>query len=279
MPDPSGDSVVRPALLGGMSPASSPTPGRPTALITGATAGIGHEFARQLAARGHDLVLVARDESRLSDVAHRLSEEFAVTVETLPADLSDRAQLATVEHRVADPDRPVDLLVNNAGFGLKRPFLANDVEDEQALLDVLVVAVMRLSHAALGAMVARGAGGVVNVSSVAAFLPQSTYSAAKAWVTSFGEWAAAEYRPQGITVTTLCPGFTRTEMHERMGVRRGGAPEFLWLDPEFLVSHALEDYDKGRTLSIPGATYKVITAATRAVPNGVLQRLQSLARR
>ena len=261
---------------------SAPAPGdsgRPTALITGGTAGIGLEFARQLAARGHDLVLVARDEARLAEVAQELTAISAVEVETLVADLTDRAQLAEVERRVADPDRPVDLLVNNAGFGLKRPFLANDVDDEQAMLDILVTAVMRLSHAALGAMSARGAGGVINVSSVAAFLPRGTYSAAKAWVNSFGEWAAQEYRDQGVTVTTLCPGFTRTEFHERMGVGRGSAPQFLWLDADFLVTRALVDFDKGRVLSIPGAKYKAITAASRAIPRGLGYRLQRLGRR
>ncbi len=286
MPDPPCPHALRPALLDGMSDAASPSsvpsrvrPGRRVALVTGGTAGIGHEFARQLADRGHDLVLVARDAGRLDEVAQELTTAYGVGVETLVADLTDRARLAEVERRLADPDRPVDLLVNNAGFGLKRPFLANDVEDEQAMLDVLVTAVMRLSHAALGAMAGRGSGGVINVSSVAAFLPRGTYSAAKAWVNSFGEWAAEEYRPQGVTVTTLCPGFTRTEFHERMGVSRASAPEFLWLDVEFLVSRGLADFDRGRVLSVPGGSYKAIAGASRALPRGVLQRFQRLGRR
>ena len=250
-----------------------------TALVTGATAGIGYEFARQLAGRGQSLVLVARDTARLEEVAEELRAAYSVEVEVLPADLTDRVQLAAVEARLADPARPVDLLVNNAGFGLKHSFLRNDVDQEQAMLDVLVTAVMRLSHAALGPMSARGHGGVINVSSVAAFLPRGTYSAAKAWVNSFGEWAAKEYRPKGVTVTTLCPGFTKTEFHGRMEVSRGSAPEFLWLEPDFLVSRALSDFDKGRVFSIPGAQYKVITGAARAVPTGLLHRLQSLGRR
>src|SRR6185436_13412439 len=140
-------------------------------------------------------------------VAAELRTRYGVTVEVLPADLTDRSALANVEARVADPERPVDLLVNNAGFGLKRRFLDNTVDDEQAMLDVLVTAVMRLSHAALGAMAERGRGGVINVSSVAAFLPRGSYSAAKAYVNSFSEWAAREYRSRGVTVTCLCPGF------------------------------------------------------------------------
>ena len=247
-----------------------------TALVTGATAGIGLEFARQLAARGHDLVLVARDRERLDDVAGTL-RRTGVAVEVLPADLADRDQLAAVEARVADRERPIDLLVNNAGFGLKGRFLDHEVADEQRLLDVLVTAVMRLSHAALGAQVARGRGGVLTVSSVAAYLPRGSYSAAKAWVNSFGRWAAAEYRPHGVTVTTLCPGFVKTEFHQRMGVRRGSGP--LWLDAGFLVSEALADFDRGRAFSIPGRRYRAIVAVTRLVPSPALQRLQSLGRR
>ena len=249
----------------------------PTALVTGATAGIGLEFARQLAARGYDLVLVARDTERLESVASDFQATYGVGAEVLSADLTDRVGLALVEERVASPDRPVELLVNNAGFGLKRRFLDNDVDQEQAMLDVLVVAVMRLSHAALRAMTARGSGGIINVSSVAAFLPRGSYSAAKAYVNSFGAWAANEYRPRGVTVTTLCPGFTKTEMHERMGVRRGSG--YLWLEADFLVSECLADFDKGKAMSIPGRQYKAITAVTRMVPTRLAQRFQNLGRK
>jgi len=248
-----------------------------TALVTGATAGIGLEFARQLASRGHDLVLVARDAARLEAVAADLRTTHSVDVEVLPADLTDRASLLVVEERLASADRPVEILVNNAGFGLKKRFGDNDVDDEQAMLDVLVVAVMRLSHAALGAMAARGHGGIINVSSVAAFLPRGSYSAAKAYVNSFGAWAANEYRATGVTVTTLCPGFTKTEFHERMNVRRGSG--YLWLDADFLVSEALKDFDKGKTLSVPGGQYKVITTATRLVPTRITQRFQNIGRK
>jgi short-subunit dehydrogenase len=248
-----------------------------TALVTGATAGIGHEFATQLAARGQDLVLVARDTGRLEAVAADLRTTYGVQVEVMAADLVDRDQLARVEARLADPERPVDLLVNNAGFGLKQRFLDNDVEAEQAMLDVLVTAVLRLSHAALGPMTERGSGGVINVSSVAAFLPRGTYAAAKAWVNSFSEWAANEYRPRGVTVMALCPGFTKTEFHERMDVTRGSG--FLWLDAGFLVRRALEDFDKGRVYSVPGVQYRTIVGLSRLVPNRVLQAYQSIGRR
>lgn len=251
----------------------------PTALVTGPTAGIGRSFARRLAEDGHDLVLVARDEARLAELAEELRAAHGVEVEVLPADLADRGSLALVERRLADRDRPVDLLVNNAGFGLKGRFLDNDIETEQAMLEVLVTAVLRLSHAALGAMTERGSGGIINVSSVAAFLPRGSYSAAKAWVNSFSEWAANEYRDRGVTVTVLCPGFTRTEFHERMGVSRDSAPAFMWLDADELVATALGDFEKGRTFSIPSARYKAITTVARVVPSGLLQRFQGLGRK
>jgi short-subunit dehydrogenase len=250
-----------------------------TALVTGPTAGIGHSFARQLAGRGFALVLVARDEERLEKTAAELRASYGVDVEVLPADLSDRVELARVEARVSDPARPVDLLVNNAGFGLKGRFLDNSVEAETALLDVLVTAVLRLSHAALTAMSERGHGGVINVSSVAAFLPRGSYSAAKAWVNSFSEWAANEYRSRGVTVMVLCPGFTRTEFHERMGVSRGSARDFMWLDADKVVATALSDFDKNRVVSVPSPQYKAVAAVSRVVPTRLLQRFQSVGRR
>jgi short-subunit dehydrogenase len=248
-----------------------------TAMVTGPTAGIGHSFATQLAARGHDLVLVARNVERLEEVAGKLRTSYGVRVEVLPADLVDRDQIGAVEARLRDTGRPIDLLVNNAGFGLKERFLVNDVEAEQAMLEVLVSAVLRLTHAALGPMTERGSGGIINVSSVAAFLPRGTYAAAKAWVNSFSEWAANEYRSQGVTVMALCPGFTKTEFHERMDVTRGSG--FLWLDADFLVRKALDDFDKGRVYSVPGAQYKTIVGLSRLVPNRVLQAYQSIGRR
>jgi short-subunit dehydrogenase len=249
------------------------------ALVTGPTAGIGRSFAHQLAEQGYDLVLVARDKDRLDAEADELRSTYGVSVEVLPADLVDRAELATVEARLADRERPVDLLVNNAGFGLKRRFLDNTVDEEQAMLDVLVVAVMRLSHAALGVMSERGSGGIINVSSVAAFLPRGSYSAAKAYVNSFSEWASREYGARGVTVTCLCPGFTKTEFHERMDVGRGSAPDFMWLDADELVRTALKDFAKGLVFSIPSPQYKAIATATRLIPGGVLQKFQSLGRK
>lgn len=259
-----------------MSPQTSPQ--HATALITGPTAGIGHEIARQLAARGTDLVLVARNADRLAEVAAELTAEFGIATEVIAADLTDRTSLAAVEARLADAEAPVDLLVNNAGFGLKGRFLDNDLEAEQAHLDVLVVAPMRLSHAALAGMVERGHGAIVNVSSVAGYLPRGTYSAAKAYVTKFSEWAHNEYGPAGVHVMALCPGFVRTEFHERMDVGRDSAPDFLWLDVEEFVTAALADLDAGKAISIPTLRYKAIVTGAKYIPAGVLQRFQKLGR-
>lgn len=248
-----------------------------TALVTGATAGIGLAFAQQLADQHYDLVLVARDAARLEDTAADLRTR-GVDVEVLVADLSKRKELAKVEARLKSTDAPIDLLVNNAGYGLKYRFIENSTDDEEDMLAVLVTAVMRLSHAAIVTMNERGSGGIINVSSVAGFLPRGTYSAAKAYVNSFTEWAHNEYAPAGIKVMALCPGFTRTEFHGRMGVSQSTAPDWLWLDVNDLVATALKDYAKGKAFSIPSAQYKAIVAVSKAVPKPILQRFQKLGR-
>lgn len=262
----------------------SPDSPRPVALVTGPSAGIGRAFTLRLAERGYDLVLVARDEERLRVLADELATTYAVESEVLVADLSQREGMALVEQRLAvetstDGMRPVDLLVNNAGFGLKHRFLTNSIDLEQAALDVLVTAVMRLTHAALGPMTRRGSGGIINVASVAAFQPRGSYSAAKAWVTTFGAWASREYGRQGVRIMTLCPGFTRTEFHQRMDVGRDAVPRLLWLDVNRVVDDALADYDAGKALSIPSKRYQLIVGASRHVPVRVLQRFQSIGRR
>jgi len=249
------------------------------ALVTGPTSGIGRSFARALAARGHDLVLVARNEDRLAETADELRSTYGIAVEVLPADLVDRAQLAKVEARLADRGEPVRLLVNNAGFGLRGRFLDNDLAQEQAQLDVLVTAVMRLTHAALGSMLAEGRGQIVNVSSMAGFLQRGSYSAAKSYVTKLSQWAHHEYSGQGVQVMAVCPGFVRTEFHQRLGSDTDSAPRLLWLDPDRLVAEALADLDAGRALSIPSKRYKAIAVVVRVVPASLQQRFQGLGRK
>jgi short-subunit dehydrogenase len=243
-----------------------------TALITGATAGIGAEFARQLASHGDDLVLVARDTVRLQTYADELAARYRVRVEVLGADLTVRAQLRQVEERLADVDRPVDLLVNNAGFGVNQLFVGGDVDAEEQMLDLLVVAVMRLSHAALPGMVARGTGGVINVSSVASFIAGGTYSAAKSWATVFSESMGRQLASTGVTVMALCPGFTHTEFHQRADMDVSHLPDWMWLDVEPVVSGALTDFRRGRTICVPGAQYKALSTLARYLPRPVVRR-------
>jgi short-subunit dehydrogenase len=246
--------------------------------VTGASAGIGHEFAAQLAARGHDLVLVARDRARLDAVAAELTSRYAVAAEVLVADLSDRSALQTVAERVADPARPVDVLVNNAGYGQRRSFLRNDLAAEEAAFDVLTRAVLVLSHAAGVAMRERGRGWIINVSSVAGFIASGSYSAAKAWVTTFSEGLAGELAGTGVTVTALCPGFTNTEFQQRAGIGKRG-PDVVWLDPARLVSDCLRDVEKGRVVSVPGLHYKAAVGLLRVAPRSLVRSRLRLARR
>jgi short-subunit dehydrogenase len=240
-------------------------------LVTGATSGIGHAFARRLAASRQDLVLVARTTERLEAVAEELRRVHGVRVEVLPADLADPEDLRRVAARLTDAGRPVDLLVNNAGFGARGRLLSGDVAEEVRLLDVLVRAVLVLTCSALPGMVERGRGRVVNVSSVASFVPGGTYSAAKAWVTTFTQGLHAELAGTGVTATALCPGYVRTEFFERAGLNTSRLPEFLWLEPDEVVAACLRDVALGRVVSIPTRRYAAMVAIVRHVPLRVLQ--------
>lgn len=253
-----------------------------TALVTGASAGLGAEFARQLAASGHDLVLVARTEARLRKLATALEAAHGVRTEVLPADLADRDDVERVARRVAGdgPTGPVDLLVNNAGFGLRTGFLDSDVAEEERMLDVMCRATLVLSHAAGRAMAARGHGGILTVSSVASFVAMGTYSAAKAWETVFSEGLAQELAPKGVAVTAVCPGFTRTEFHDRADMNMSHLPNSMWLDAERVVADALADLRRRRAISVPGRTYRALVGVLGATPRPVVARVSSaLARR
>jgi short-subunit dehydrogenase len=244
----------------------------PTAVVTGATAGIGRGFADALAAKGWDLVLVAREEHRLATVAGEIGSRHGVSAETVSADLATRDGVAAVAARLTDPRRPVGALVNAAGFGLSAKFLDNDADDEERLIDVHIVAVMRLCHAVLPGMIDRGFGVVINVSSVAGFVVGGTYSAAKSWVTVFTESLAARLADSGVHFVACCPGYTHTEFHGRADLDMTPLYPWLWLDVPAVVDEALRDASRGRVVSIAGPQYKVLTGVMRHAPRAVIRR-------
>ncbi|GAA3492646.1 MULTISPECIES: SDR family NAD(P)-dependent oxidoreductase [Streptomyces] len=246
-----------------------------TALITGATAGIGSAFARRLASDGHNLVVVARDTERLQKQATELHDKHAVEVEVLTADLATEEGIAAVEKRLADRTHPVDLLVNNAGFGNKGEFLDVPMADELTMLKVHCEAVLRLTSAAVKGMRERGRGGVVNVASVAAFVPRGTYGASKAWVVQFTQGVAKDLAGSGVRLMALCPGFVRTEFHERAGMGTDNIPSWMWLDADKLVAEALKDMARGKSLSIPDPRYKALMGVVKVAPRRLLGGITS----
>jgi short-subunit dehydrogenase len=241
-----------------------------TALITGSTAGIGAAFARRLAADGHNLVLVARDTKRLHEQATELHDRHGIEAEVLTADLAEDAGIETVAARLADRRNPVDLLVNNAGFGNKGRYLDVSMADELRMLKVHCEAVLRLTSAAAESMRTRGRGGIVNVASVAAFVPRGTYGASKAWVVQFTQGAARELAGSGVRLMVLCPGFVRTEFHDRAGMGTESIPGWMWLDADRLVATALADLARGRTVSIPDPRYKALMGVVKVTPRALL---------
>jgi short-subunit dehydrogenase len=250
--------------------------GRPLAVVTGATAGIGAAFARQLAARSYDLILVARDVARLEATAAKLRHEYAVAVEPFPADLATEAGLASVADRLTEAE--VTLLVNNAGISLNRSFVEFDPAAEERLLRVNVHAVMRLTGAVLPRMVRRQRGGVLNVSSVAGFFavsPGSTYSATKAWVTAFSESVAYQVHSAGVRVTALCPGLVRTEFHDRAGIAVARIPGWAWLDADRVAADGLRALERGTVVRVVDWRYRLAVRAIRLLPRGKTIRLLS----
>ncbi|WP_043676938.1 SDR family NAD(P)-dependent oxidoreductase [Streptomyces xylophagus] len=246
-----------------------------TALITGSTAGIGAAFARRLAADGHNLVLVARNTQRLGEQATELHDRHGIEAEVLTADLATDKGIETVAARLADRKNPVDLLVNNAGFGNKGRYLDVPMADELKMLKVHCEAVLRLTSAATEAMRERGRGGVVNVASVAAFVPRGTYGASKAWVVQFTQGAAKDLAGTGVRLMALAPGFVRTEFHERAGMGTDNIPNWMWLDADKLVAAALADLARGKSLSIPDPRYKALMGLVKITPQAVLGGITS----
>lgn len=249
------------------------------ALVTGSSAGIGAEFSKLLAAQGYDLVLVARDRSRLAQQAQELSQLFpSIKTEILTADLSVPADVDRVASRIADSQNHINVLINNAGFGVNQRFSSGDLDKEQYMLDVLVGAVLRLTHAATNSMKQRGHGDIVIVSSVASFIAGGTYSAAKAWATVFAESLSQELRGTGVRISALCPGFTHTEFHQRAGIDKNQIPSWMWLDARRMVAAGWRDHQRGKIVSVTGWQYKLLIAMTSVAPRAWVRKIGFSAR-
>ena len=241
------------------------------ALVTGATAGIGESFCRLLADNNYNIVLVARDLPRLQERAMQLEAKFNVETHIIQADLSTDAGCSVVEQYLAS--NQVDVLINNAGFGLNKAFTMSELKAEQEMFDVLVRTPMRLMHVVLPGMKQRNKGVVINVSSVAGYIAGGSYSAAKSYLTVITESLHTELADTNIKVSALCPGFTRTEFHQRGRMSMKGLPGFMWLDSNALVAKAWSDALKGKAVSIPGWQYQLLVFVIHALPRSILRKV------
>jgi len=244
-----------------------------TALVTGATVGIGESFARLLASKGFDLVIVARDQERLEQRAEALRSQHQIGVEVLRADLYLESDVAKVRERLLSTKAPIDVLINNAGFGIKDSFLTSALDDEIRLIRVLAEVPMQLMHTVLPAMVARNSGTIINVSSVASFIAGGSYSAAKSWLTVMSEALHTELSNTQVHVTALCPGFTHTEFHQRGRMKMDRLPEFMWLNSDRVVADAWKVSQAGGAISVPGGQYKTLTFLARYLPRPIVRKL------
>jgi len=247
-----------------------------TAMVTGASSGIGRALAVRLAADGTDLVVVARRRDRLEELAEELSSAHHVRVEVLVADVTDTAQLATVEDRLRSGEPPVDLLVNNAGLGAQGAFADIPLDWQESQIRLNVLAPVRLSHVALEGMLRRGRGGILNVSSIAGLQPMpnlATYAATKAYLSSFSHALHEEVRHRGVTVTALLPGFTRTEFHDAAGMNRSIVPKAAWMDADTVARAGLRAVARGRAQCVPGLGYRVLSVVSGLTPWALSRRI------
>ena len=241
------------------------------ALVTGATAGIGESFSRLLAGNNYNIVLVARDLPRLQERATALEAKFGISTHVIQADLATDDGCLKVEKYIAE--NQIDVLINNAGFGTNKAFTMSALEVEQQLLDVLVRTPMRLMHVALPLMKARDNGIIINVSSVAGYIAGGSYSASKSYLTVLSESLNTELSATNVKVSALCPGFTRTEFHQRGKMSMTGLPNFLWLNSDRLVEQSWRDALKGKAVSIPGWQYKLLVLIVETIPRSIVRRV------
>lgn len=244
------------------------------ALVTGASAGIGFEFAKLLASQNHNLVLVARDENRLKAIAKDLKSQYGIKCEVLVADLTKKKPLEKVAKRISQPEKRIEVLINNAGFSVNQSISNGEYKAEKAMLNVLVAAVLRLSHAAAAQMRLHGSGDILIVSSVASFMTGGTYSSAKAWATNFAESLASEVNKYGVNVSALCPGFTHTEFHQRANFDKSEVPNWMWLDAGYVVRTGWNDHKRGKVISIPSVRYKFLVLLMKITPRSLIRKVQ-----
>jgi uncharacterized protein len=242
------------------------------ALVTGATSGIGESFTRLLASNKYNIVLVARDLPRLQERATALEAKYGIKTHVIQADLAADDGCLKVEKYILE--NQIDVLINNAGFGTNKAFTMSTLEVEQQLLDVLVRTPMRLMHVALPLMKARNNGIIINVSSVAGYIAGGTYSASKSYLTVLTESLHTELAPTNVKISALCPGFTRTEFHQRGKMSMKGLPEFLWLNSDRLVEQSWRDAIKGKAVSVPGWQYKLLVFIVQTlVPRSIVRKI------
>lgn len=241
------------------------------ALVTGATAGIGESFSRLLAANRYNLVLVARDLPRLQERAQALEEKFGVKTHVIQADLATNEGCQKIEQYISE--NQIDVLINNAGFGTSKAFTMSTLEIEQQMMDVLVRTPMRLMHVALPLMKQRNNGVIINVSSVAGYIAGGSYSASKSYLTVLSESLHTELAGTNVKISALCPGFTRTEFHQRGKMSMKALPNFMWLSSDYLVEQSWKDAMKGEAVSIPGWQYKLLVFIVHAVPRSIVRKV------
>jgi len=241
------------------------------ALVTGATAGIGESFTRLLAENNYNIVLVARDMPRLQERASQLQSQFNVQTRIIQADLSTDAGCAAVEEYITN--NQIDVLINNAGFGINKAFTMSELKAEQEMFDVLVRTPMRLMHIVLPGMKQRNKGVLINVSSVAGYIAGGSYSAAKSYLTVISESLHTELAGTNVKISALCPGFTRTEFHQRGRMSMKGLPSFMWLNSDRLVAKAWSDALKGKAVSIPGWQYQLLVFVIHSLPRSIIRKV------
>ena len=243
---------------------------RKWALVTGASSGIGESYSRLLAEKGFNIVLVARDEVRLNERAVGLQQKFGVETSVISADLATEEGCLKVEEYILSHE--IEVLINNAGFGINKAFSMSALDKEEEVLKVLVRTPMRLMHVAIPGMKSRNSGVIVNVSSVASFIAGGAYSAAKSYLTVLSESLNTELSATRIKVSALCPGFTRTEFHQRGRMKMAGLPKFMWLNSDRLVAHSWKDALAGKAISVPGWQYKILIGVINILPRPIVRK-------